>query len=173
MYSTNTTPLYNRYGDTAALARLLQRGCPVDAADYGGRSLLHVVSGRVLGGGWCLESLFGSCRCWWMWCFVSSSRHRDALHGQGGRTLNVLYQHHRAIWVGAVVCCQGVLGSYFDPYFCLAASCVCLFAPCCHTHHHHVVLCALVSACPTLSQAVANKQEVSVRNCCEACYQSC
>lgn len=31
-----------RYGDTAALARLLARGCPVDAADYDGRSLLHV-----------------------------------------------------------------------------------------------------------------------------------
>jgi hypothetical protein len=31
-----------RYGDTAALARLLDRGCPVDAADYDGRSLLHV-----------------------------------------------------------------------------------------------------------------------------------
>ena len=31
-----------RYGDTAALGRLLGRGCPVDAADYDGRSLLHV-----------------------------------------------------------------------------------------------------------------------------------
>jgi hypothetical protein len=31
-----------RYGDSAALARLLQRGCPVDAADYDGRTLLHV-----------------------------------------------------------------------------------------------------------------------------------
>uniref|UniRef100_A0A383VF86 Cyclic nucleotide-binding domain-containing protein n=1 Tax=Tetradesmus obliquus TaxID=3088 RepID=A0A383VF86_TETOB len=31
-----------RYGDAAALARLLQRGCPVDAADYDGRTLLHV-----------------------------------------------------------------------------------------------------------------------------------
>lgn len=35
------TVLY-RYGDTAALTRLLDRGCPVDAADYDGRSLLHV-----------------------------------------------------------------------------------------------------------------------------------
>lgn len=31
-----------RYGDTAALTRLLNRGCPVDASDYDGRSLLHV-----------------------------------------------------------------------------------------------------------------------------------
>jgi hypothetical protein len=31
-----------RYGDSAALGRLLQRGCPVDAADYDGRTLLHV-----------------------------------------------------------------------------------------------------------------------------------
>jgi ankyrin repeat protein len=31
-----------RYGDAAALARLLQRGCPVDASDYDGRTLLHV-----------------------------------------------------------------------------------------------------------------------------------
>ena len=36
------TPCPHRYGDTAALARLLGRGCPVDAADYDGRSLLHV-----------------------------------------------------------------------------------------------------------------------------------
>jgi hypothetical protein len=32
----------SRYGDTAALTRLLNRGCPVDASDYDGRSLLHV-----------------------------------------------------------------------------------------------------------------------------------
>eukprot|EP00879_Flechtneria_rotunda_P017633 GHRR01018484.1.p1 GENE.GHRR01018484.1~~GHRR01018484.1.p1 ORF type:complete len:322 (+),score=149.17 GHRR01018484.1:57-1022(+) len=31
-----------RYGDAAALSRLLERGCPVDAADYDGRTLLHV-----------------------------------------------------------------------------------------------------------------------------------
>lgn len=31
-----------RYGDSAALGRLLLRGCPVDAADYDGRTLLHV-----------------------------------------------------------------------------------------------------------------------------------
>eukprot|EP00775_Hariotina_reticulata_P003994 gene3994-4245_t len=31
-----------RYGDCAALQRLLERGCPVDAADYDGRTLLHV-----------------------------------------------------------------------------------------------------------------------------------
>jgi hypothetical protein len=34
--------LGRRYGDSAALARLLQRGCPVDAADYDGRTLLQV-----------------------------------------------------------------------------------------------------------------------------------
>lgn len=37
-----TTVCNCRYGDAAALARLLQRGCPVDAADYDGRTLLHV-----------------------------------------------------------------------------------------------------------------------------------
>lgn len=31
-----------RYGDVPALQKLIDRGCPVDATDYDGRTLLHV-----------------------------------------------------------------------------------------------------------------------------------